>query len=226
MIAVLKKEIKTYFLSPIGYIFIGLLIAMCSVFFYVTAISYGLTNFEYIFYYAAQALTFITPVLTMRMFAEERKTGTEQLLLTSPIKVTSIVLGKYIAAVVVIIISEICTLFYFAILSYFKVPYLGTTILSLIGFLLLSMAYISFGMFASSITENQIIAAVVTIVFFIITWFLPDVSSSLESLSLIDKFYKFPQGLISVEDVVYLITFTIMFILFTIIVIQRRKTMK
>ena len=88
------------------------------------------------------------------------------------------------------------------------------------------MAYISFGMFASSITENQIIAAVVTIVFFIITWFLPDVSSSLESLSLIDKFYKFPQGLISVEDVVYLITFTIMFILFTIIVIQRRKTMK
>lgn len=223
MLAVLKKEIKTYFLSVIGYVFIGLLLAMCSVFFYITAILQGVTNFEYLFYYAAQVLTFITPVLTMRMFSEERKNGTEQLLLTSPRNVTGIVLGKFIAAVVVIIIGEILTLTYFGILCYFKMPYIGTSILALLGFLLLSMAYISFGMFISSLTENQIIAGVVTIGAFIISWFLPNIHTKFAEFSIIDKFYKFPAGLISIADVVNLVTFTVMFIIFTIMVIKRRK---
>ena len=82
MFAVLKKEVKSYFLSPIGYIFIGLFLAICSVFFYLNVILSGVLNFEYIYYSAASLLMFITPILTMRMFSEERKNGTEQLLLT------------------------------------------------------------------------------------------------------------------------------------------------
>lgn len=143
MWAIVKKEIKSYFLSPIGYVFIGLFLAMCSLFFYLDVINYGSLQFENMFYSASTVLTFIVPILTMRMFAEERKLGTENLLYTSPIRVTSIVLGKLIAGMIVILISEICTLFYLLILSFFGEIYLPTILITLLGFFLLSMAYLS-----------------------------------------------------------------------------------
>ncbi len=226
MWAIIKKEVKTYFLSPIGYVYIGLFLAMCSIFFYLDVVNYGSIQFEYMFYSAATILTFIIPILTMRMFAEERKTGTEQLLLTSPKSITSIVLGKFLSAVIVIIISEIFTLVYLAILFYFGKPHMQTVFVTLLGFLMLAMSYISFGMFASSITENQIIAGVVTIGFFIISWFLPNFSTTLSSFSLINMFNKFPQGLIALEEIATYVTFTVLFILFTIIVLQRKKSIK
>ena len=88
MWAIIKKEFKSYFFSPVGYVFIGLFLIMFSIFFYTDVFYYQSTNFEYIFYSGATILTFITPILTMRTLAEERKTGTEQLLLTSPISIT------------------------------------------------------------------------------------------------------------------------------------------
>jgi len=115
---------------------------------------------------------------------------------------------------------------YFAILSFFGEPHLQTMLVTLLGFLLLSIAYISFGMLASSITENQIIAAVLTIGFFIITWFLPDINSALSTLSLINMFSKFPSGLIALEEIVTYISFTIMCVLLTLILMQRRKGLK
>lgn len=226
MWAILKKEVKTYFLSPIGYVFIGLFLAMCSVFFYLDVINYGSLQFENMFYSAATVLTYIVPILTMRMFAEERKLGTEQLLYTSPRSITSIVLGKFLAAVFVIIITEICTLMYLAILYFFGKPHIQTVIVTLIGFLMLSMAYISFGMFASSITENQIIAGVITIGFFIITWFLPNFNQIFLPLSLINMFDKFPSGLIAIEEIATYITFTLFFVILTIIILQRKKSIK
>ena len=178
MFAVIKKELKTYFCSPVGYVFIGLFLIMFSIFFYVDVFKYQSTNFEYIFYSGATILTFIVPILTMRTIAEERKTGTEQLLLTSPLSITKVVLGKFIAATIIVVITELCTFLYFGILSYFGKPHISTALVTLLGFLLLAMSYISFGILASSITENQIIAGVITVGFFILTWFLPQFSNS------------------------------------------------
>lgn len=226
MLAVFKKELKTYFLSPIGYVFIGLFLLMASLFFYLDVVSYGITNFENMFYSLATILTFITPILTMRMFAEERKEGTDQLLFTSPRSITSIVLGKFFAAVIVLIIAELLTLIYFAILKFFGSPNLLTSSVTLLGFLLLGMAYISFGMFASSITENQVIAAILTIGFFILTWFLPSINEAFSSFSLINMFDKFPSGQIALDEIVTFVTFSLLFISLTIIVLQRRKSIK
>ena len=226
MWAIFKKEVKSYFLSPIGYVFIGLFLAMCSVFFYLDVINYGSLQFENMFYSASTILTFIVPILTMRTFAEERKLGTEQLLYTSPRSITSIVIGKFLAAVFVVIITEICTLVYFGVLCFFGTPHIQTALVTLLGFLMLSMAYISFGMFASSITENQIIAGVLTIGFFIITWVLPEFNPSLESYSFINMFYKYTQGQIDIGNTVTFLTFTITCILLTITVMQRRKSVK
>lgn len=226
MWAVVKKEFKSYFLSPVGYVFIGLFLIMFSIFFYTDVFNYSSTNFEYIFYSGATILTFIIPILTMRSIAEERKTGTEQLLLTSPLSITKVVLGKFIAATLIVFITEICTLMYFGILSFFGTPHITTALITLLGFLLLAMSYISFGILASSITENQIIAGVITIGFFILTWFLPQFSSIFTNFSLINMFTKFPSGQIDIADTVTFLEFTVMCILLTIIIMQRRKSVR
>ena len=226
MFAVIKKEFKSYFYSPVGYVFIGLFLIMFSIFFYVDVFQYQSTNFEYIFYSGATILTFLVPILTMRAIAEERKTGTEQLLLTSPLSITKVVLGKFIAATLIVAITEICTFLYFGILCYFGTPHITTALVTLLGFLLLAMRYITFGILASSITENQIIAGVITIGFFILTWFLPQFSSIFTNFSLINMFSKFPTGQIDIADTVTFVTFTISCILLTIIVMQRRKSVR
>ena len=226
MFAVFKKEIKSYLLSPIGYIFIGLFLIMFSTFFFLTIFQSQVLNFEYLFYNGATILTFITPVLTMRMFSEERKNGTEQLVMTSPRSITSVVLGKFFAAAVMILITEVFTLMYYFILKYFGEPSLKVAISTLFGFFLLSLAYISFGMFASSLTENQIIACVLTIGAFIVMWFLPGFNENLEMFSLIQMFDKFPSGIISIPEIITFVSFAVLFILLTIVVLQRRKSVK
>ena len=227
MWAILKKELKTYFLSPIGYIAIGIFLALYSLFFYLTAISYGTADLGNLYYATARyGLLLMTPLLTMRMFAEERKNGTEQLLLTSPRSITSIVLGKFFAAVAIVLITLIISIMYFVIVSFFGKANIVVVLVNILGFLLLAMAAISIGMFASSITENQIIAAILTIGVMVIPWFLPDIDIAFSSINLMDKFMKFPYGIISITDVVGLISFTVMFILLTILFLKRRKTVK
>lgn len=226
MWAIIKKEVKTYFLSPIGYIFIGLFLFMSSIFFYLDVIQYNSVNFEYMFFSLSTILTFVIPVLTMRMFSEERKEGTEQLLLTSPRSISSIVFGKFFSAVFVIVVAELCTFLYYFILMCFGAPHFQTALVTLLGFLLLSMAYISFGMFASSLTENQIVAGVTTIAFFILTWFMPQFFSFLEPFSLMNMFTKFPTGQIALTEVFTYLSFTTLFIILTIIFMQRRKSVQ
>ena len=105
MWAVIKKELKSYFTTPIGYIFIGVFLIAFSVSFYFTVLGYGSVNFERIFCSLPTilVLAFLIPLLTMRSFSEERKTGTEQLLITSPLSITKITLGKFFAASIIVI---------------------------------------------------------------------------------------------------------------------------
>lgn len=227
MWAVLKKELKTYFLSPIGYITIGVFMLMYSVFFYLTTISYGSLYLGDLYYATARyGLLLMIPLLTMRMFSEERKNGTEQLLLTSPRSVTSIVLGKFFAAVAIILITILFSTIYAIIISFFGNVAIPTLIVTMLGFLLLAMAALSIGMLASSITENQIISAILTIGILVAPWFLVDISDIFSSIDLIDKFLNFATGVISIADVVSLLSITVMCIAITIILIKRRKTVK
>ena len=227
MFAIYKKELKSYFLSPTGYITIGLFLLIFSLFFYLTTVSVGGYDIGNLYFNTARyGLLIIVPILTMRMFAEERKNGTEQLLLTSPRSITEIVLGKFLAGVSVIVITLIFSLIYYAILCFFKAPNLVPTLVMILGFLLVGMAAISIGMFISSLTENQIISAVVTIVFFVSSWFLPTLNDNFSIIDLMSNYQKFPAGLISMSEVVNLLGITVVFILFTIIIMQRKKSIK
>ena len=227
MFAIYKKELKSYFLSPTRYITIGLFLLIFSLFFYLTTVSVGGYDIGNLYFNTARyGLLIIVPILTMRMFAEERKNGTEQLLLTSPRSITEIVLGKFLAGVSVIVITLIFSLIYYAILCFFKAPNLVPTLVMILGFLLVGMAAISIGMFISSLTENQIISAVVTIVFFVSSWFLPNLNDNFSIIDLMSNYQKFPAGLISMSEVVNLLGITVVFILFTIIIMQRKKSIK
>ena len=169
---------------------------------------------------------FLIPLLTMRTFAEERKNGTEQILVTAPRSAVAIVLGKFLAALVVIAITELFTLIYFGIICYFKTPDIPTVLVTMFGFLITSMAYISLGMFISSLTENQIIAAVSTIAIFVLAWLAPSISTKLTAISLIEKFYPFATGVFPITETISLISITAMFVALTMVVIKRRKLVK
>ena len=226
MLSILKKELKTYFLTPIGYVFIGLFLEVSSLIFYIYTYYSGSLNFSYIFYDSAVILTFIIAILTMNMFAGERKNGTDQLIMTSPKSITSIVLGKFFAAMVVVIATEIFSFVYLAIIGHFGTPDVSTLGTTLIGFILLTMAYISFGELASSITDQPIIAYIITFIFFFASMYITNLSSIFSMISFMSLYEKFVDGLIPIEETVALITFTVMCIILTIIILQRRKNLK
>jgi len=227
MLAVLKKELKSYFLSPVGYVVIGIFLLCFSVFFYLTVFSQGSVDLGALYYYTAlYGLIVIVPILTMRMFAEERKNGTEQLLMTSPISIFKIVIGKLFAAIVVILITLLLSLIFFAITSFFGKVNVASTVVAILGFVLISIAALAVGMFASSITENQIIAGIITIAFLIISLFVGNISTIFSSFTLIDFYLPFAQGIISLESGILLILFAILFITLTIIVLKRRKLVR
>ena len=226
MFAIIKKELKSYFFTTIGWVFIGLFLAVLGVVFYAYTFIQGALNFEYIIWDSTTVLAFIVPILTMRMFAEEKKSGTDQLLMTSPKSIVSIVLGKFFAATIVVIIGMLFMFIYYGILRHFGNVSLVEPLVALIGFLLLAMSYISFGMFVSSITESQVIAAVISIGFFLIISFIQNFQGIIEMFSLVQMYQKFPQGIISLKEVVGYVTFILLFVSLTIIVLQRRKSVK
>lgn len=228
MWAVIKKEVKTYFLSPLGYVFIGAFLFVSSIFFYLFSYSIGSVDFANLFFYTAELLTFTIALLTMGMFAGERKNGTEVLLFTSSRSITSIVIGKFIAALIVIAITEVLSLIYYAIICCFAggLTNVAETIAVLIGIMLLAMSYISFGGFISSLTDNQIIAGILTIILLLATWFLPNISSVFLMLAPTSLFEGFTAGMIPVADTIGLLSQTLLFTLLTIIVLQRKKNLK
>lgn len=229
MLAIIKKELKSYFLSPVGYTVIGIFLLCFSVFFVLTALQAGSVDLGSLYYYTAlYGLIIIAPILTMRMFAEERKSGTEQLLLTSPISMVKVVLGKLIAALCVIIVTLLSSFMFYFIVTFFGKPSFATLLVNILGFLLISIAALSVGMFASSLTENQIISGIITVAFLILSLFVPDVSQAFSKFgfTIMDFYSSFAQGVISLENVINLVLFSLLFISLTIIVMQRRKMVK
>ena len=225
--AVIKKELKNYFLSPIGYVVIGIFLIIFSTFFFVTTITTPSVDLANLFYCVAfYGLMFIAPLLTMWTFAGERKSGTEQILLTAPVSMLGVVIAKFLLSLILVVIPLICTLMYFGILCFFEVPNIPIYLTSMLGFLLLSMCYMSFGILVSSLTESPIISGILTFAFVSATTWMPEFVSSLESFSLINKFITFLYGQIDITAIILFVTFTILCILITMIIMQRRKSIK
>lgn len=162
MLAVYKRELRSYFSSMIAYVFIAFVVAFIGLYFMDFNLSYGYPYFSYSLMSMMMILMFAIPILTMKSFSEERKNKTDQLLLTAPVTVTSIVLGKFFSMLTVYAVPLLISCFCPIIISTFDYSYLFGDYMAILSFLFMGGMLIAIGMFISSITENQLIAAVIT----------------------------------------------------------------
>jgi ABC-2 type transport system permease protein len=180
MLAVFRRELAAYFSSPIGFTFIGFFILLAGVFFAISNLLSGNPNYTGVLGSITFIFLFVVPILTMRLISEETRQKTDQLLITSPVGITGIVLGKYLAAVGVFFITLVITVIYPVIMSFFALGGLGwwEILGGYIGFLLLGSSFIAVGLFFSSLTDNQLIAAVETFAALLLIWILDFIAQS------------------------------------------------
>ncbi|MBQ3181709.1 MAG: ABC transporter permease subunit [Clostridia bacterium] len=242
MKAIFNREFNAYFKTPLGYIFVGLFFAFCALMFFnfnmnsnTSIMTNYFTNICYVF-------IVIVPLLTMKMFSEERKLKTDQLLLTAPVKVTDIVLGKFLSGLLVLGISVALTLIFLIVLAIYGNPPVIQSLVGYFGIILYGAMLIAIGMFVSTLTQNQVISAVITMAIVgVLSLFSAinfDFTTALGgklvflgrflngAVNFIDinaRFYDFAQGILNVVPIVYYVSITALFVLLTVRVIERRR---
>ena len=162
MRAIYKRELKSYFHSMIGYVLISFLVAFTGIYFIAYNVNYGYPYFSYVLSGILFVDLIAIPILTMRCFAEERKNKTDQLLLTAPVSLFQIVMGKYFAMVTILAVPCVVYLLFPLMIKAQGTAYILVDDLSILVFFLLGCVFIAIGMFISSLTESQIIAAIGT----------------------------------------------------------------
>ena len=236
--AVFQKELKHFFYSPIAYIVIAAFTVITGIFFYLYLSSFveaafmdmirsqqfrippqkfniNLQLIRPSFFNTALISLFILPLVTMRLYSEEKKSGTVELLYTTPLSISNIVIGKFLAGIAFYVVMLIPTIIFNALLFIYGDPEFGPVFSGYIGLLLLGGAFISGGLFISSLTENQIIAAIggfgLSLLLWIIGWAAnysgPGLSDILNYLSIINHFEDFAQGVIDTRHVAFYILF-------------------
>ena len=231
--AIFKRELRSYFTGAIGYVFLVLYLAMAGAIFCFTTI-YSMSAdvsafFTYMLIFSAVAL----PLLTMKSFSEERKIKTEQLILTSPVSITSMVFAKFFAAYLMFSASMILTSLYFLFLIPYATVKIGLLFGNLLALLLVGMVFISIGLYVSSLTENQLAAAVGTIAI-IFAFLLVGLLSSLlpssywlrfvfDFFSIFTRFQGFTNGYFDIASLVYYLSISAVFLYMTIRVYDRRR---
>ena len=184
MTAIYKRELKSYLTSMVGYLFIFFILVLTGIYFSAYQLSAAYPKFEY----TLSAVTFVfligVPILTMRVLAEERKQKTDQLLLTAPVSVGNIVIGKYLALVTVYAIPILVMCTYPLIMSKFGTVAFGSAYTAILGFFLLGWANIAIGVFMSALTESQVIAAVLTFVLLFAFYMMNGISSFFSKTSM------------------------------------------
>ncbi|MCX7841839.1 MAG: ABC transporter permease [Clostridia bacterium] len=231
MQAILKREIKSYFNSPIAYVLLGLFTFICALFFYFVNIQSQSADFNPVFSTISFILIFIVPIMTMRILAEDRKNGTEVLLVSSPVSVWEIVLGKYLAMLVVFLIMTCIVAIFPIIIFMFGKPPIAPLLGSFIGFMLLGASLISIGVFASSLTENQVIAVFLSFVMMLVIWLVESIGNALGGwaanvlnwFSLTSRYNNFTSGLLDIPSAVYFLSFISVFLFLTMRVIEKRR---
>lgn len=232
MLAIFKRELRAYFTGPVGFVFLAAYLAVADLFFYMYSVYSQSSDVSSTFSNLLFILSFIVPMLTMRLLAEEKKQRTEQLLFTAPVSITDIVLGKYFASVTVFLLAMLCTLTWPAIITMFGHPSFATIFGNYLGLFTAGAAFIAIGLFISSMTENQIIAAIVTFVVYLGIYLMTAFASSVDSVllsrlvnwfSIFARYQNFAIGLLALDDIVYFFSLTIIFLFLTTRVIEKKR---
>lgn len=242
MLPLIKKEIYSFFGSPIGYLVIGVFLVITGLFLWVFEgpfhiLNAGFADLTAFFQLAPWVFLFLIPAVTMRSFSDEKRLGTLELLLTKPLSTKAIVLGKYIGAVVLIVLALLPTLLYvFTIAKLGNPPGnwdLGSTLGSYIGLFFLILAYTAMGIFASTLSENQIVAFIIAVFlcFFMYYGFEGLASYNLfgtfdytvAQLGMQAHFNSIARGVLDSRDIVYFISLSVFFLGLTVIKLEKEN---
>ncbi|WP_117882605.1 gliding motility-associated ABC transporter permease subunit GldF [Aureibaculum luteum] len=230
MISIFKKELNSFFASPIGYLVIAVFLIINGLYLWVfngdfNILNAGFADLNSFFFIAPWFFLFLIPAITMRTFSDEFRLGTIEILKTKPISKWQIVLGKFLGALVLIILALIPTLIYvFTILKLGNPPNnldIGSTLGSYMGLLFIAATFTSIGLFTSTFSNNQIVAFIIAIFisFFIFYGFEAladlDISESLRSFGMFDHFKSISRGVIDTKDIVYFVSVSTFFLFLT-----------
>ena len=233
MLAVLRRAMSNYFTSPIGYIFLAVFYFFSGMFF-TSVLAYNSTDITNVFSSLFTVLIFIIPLLTMRSMSEEKKQKTDQLLLTSPVKLGGLVFGKFLAAFFMYCIALAITVIYSIVLAAFEAPEWSIVIGNIFGALLLGAALIAVGVFISSLTENQLIAAIgsFAVMMFIMlidnfASLIPErlsfLSTFLTSISFMTRYSDFVSGILNFANVLFFLSVAVIFNFLTVRVLEKKR---
>lgn len=232
MLSIWKRELQAYFFTPVGYVFMGVFLTLSSVIFYLTIMvqrSSDLLSFISMMSYLWMLLC---PVLTMRLLAEERQKRTDQLLLTSPVSLSGMVLGKYLSAVTVMLLTVVLTLLFVLIVAIYGQVYPGELMVGYLGFILQGCAFIALDLFISGCASNQVTAAVMAFGANFVLWMLDLLESAvsigfiqdiLSFFSLYTRSEPFLMGQLSFASIGYDLSFAAAFLALTIHVLDSRR---
>ena len=248
--AIFKKEMRLYFTSPVAWVVFTIFLLIAGYFFYSIFAFYTLASMQSamnpqmgrdlnvtdsvmrpLFSNISVILLLLMPLVTMRLFAEERRAGTIELLLTYPVRDGAVLAGKYLAALALYAIMIALTLLYPAIVVYFARLEWGPILTGYLGLLLMGATFIAVGVFASSLTENQIVAAITTfgvlLIFWILGWSADYAGGTagkvLQFLSLLEHNDSFSKGVLDTKDVLYYLNFTLLALFLTLRSLEARR---
>ena len=232
MFAIVKRELASYFKSAIGFVVLAIFYFFSGIFFYGICLAGDTTNLSYVFSDMFIIVLFVIPILTMKLFSEEKRQKTDQALLTTPISLTKVVLGKFISAFIMILICMVIFLIYSIVMSFFSTLQWSVILCNIFGLILLCGALISIGIFISSLTESQVIAAIASLAAGLVIYLMKAITSLipiksiaefLNNFSFVAHYDDFTLGILSFSNVMFFITVTAMFVFFTVRILERKR---
>ena len=229
--AVAVRELRSYFLSPLAYVVIALFLALSGYLFALILANGREASLRGLVQNVSVLYLFIVPAISMRLLAEEQRTGTVELLLNNPVQEWEIVTGKFLASVMLVLVMLGLTLLFPLFLFIYGNPDRGPIITGYVGIFLQAAAFLSIGLWASSLTQNQIVAAIVSFALLLILWLSENlgqflggtIGSIISYTSVITHFQSFPQGVIQSNDVIYYLSLVLAGIVLSTLSLQSRR---
>lgn len=231
--AIFRREIKAYFTSPIAYIFIAVFYVYTGMYFVRTNIYSATTDMTYVFSGVFTLMMIMLPLLTMRLMSEEQKQKTDQCLLTAPVNLAAIVMGKFFAALCVFLIGMAIYIPYILVLYKLAGSIAWATVIgNMFALLLLGASFISIGMLISSLTENQIVAAIASFIVIMLFYMIDVLAASVSvewlknvmvSLGFYNRYYEFTNGIINIPSIVFFLSVTFICNFLTVRVLEKRR---
>lgn len=232
MKAIYKRELSSCFRSPTGYLFCAIYLFFSAMYFNSVLSTGQSSEFPQIYYGMLNIVLLMLPLLTMRLFSEERKYKTDQVLLTSPINITPLVMGKFLSSLTVYVGCTLFTLIYAVVFCFFVTPSWSLIAGNILGAILFGAAFIAVGMFISSMTESQFVAAmgsfsIATV--FIILDVIPLVTdnefivSLVNSISFVGRYTPFTNGILDISSIIFFLSITAVFVFLTVRVLEKRR---